>query len=259
MTLSGKAKALLNGPHMSDQQQAPRVSKIPFLLGDIVIVGFASYAWLSHRAATVWDWKEMAVVGGLFAFAGWLGTLPFRRDHDAAAQLQEQENLMSAAAGLKQLDQVARQITAATGQWQDVHATATKTAAQASTLIDRIQAESKTVIEGLHRATEAERQVMRLEIDKLRRGEGEFLQALVTTLDHTYALYQAGLRSRQTELAKELGGFRAACLDAVRRVGLVAHEAELGQPFNPQMHQAADGSEIAPGTPIAAMYCWVPA
>ena len=168
-------------------------------------------------------------------------------------QQQEQKNLMDAASGMQKLDQLARQISTATAQWQDIQATAVKTATQSAGLIDRIQTESKSVVDALQRTSDAEKQVMRLEIDKLRRGESEFVQALVVTLDHTYALYLAGVRSGQPELARELAGFRAACLDGVRRVGLVAHEAEPGQPFNPQFHQTPDGSEVEPGTPIGSV------
>lgn len=252
MPLPRKAKALLNAQTMSEQQ-TPRLPIAPFVIGDILILGLAGYLWLYHRAATAIDWKEMAVTGGLVAFGAWLSTIPFIRNHEAEMQHQEQKNLMDAASGMQKVDQLARQISTATAQWQDIQATATKTAAQSSGLIDRIQAESKSVVDALQRTSDAEKQVMRLEIDKLRRGENEFVQALVVTLDHTYALYLAGVRSGQPELARELAGFRAACLDGVRRVGLVAHEAEPGQPFNPQMHQTPDGSEVEPGAIIGSV------
>ncbi|HTI71769.1 MAG TPA: hypothetical protein VMF06_17470 [Candidatus Limnocylindria bacterium] len=237
---------------MSDQS-VPRLPKAPFIIADVLLVGFAGYTWLSHRAATAADWKEMAVVGGLVAFGGWLCTVPFQRNHEAEMRQAEQKNLIDAASGLEKLDQLSRQIAGATGQWQDIQATATKTATQAGGLIERIQAEARTVIESLQRATDSEKQVQRLELDKLRRAEADSVQALVMILDHTYALYMAGVRSGQPGLARELGGFRAACLDAVRRIGLVALDAEPGQPFNPQIHQVAEGVEMAPGTPIGGV------
>ena len=200
--------------------EAPRTAKWPFLLADLVLVGAAG--WLAWNAAPVWTWKEMVAVGGLLGLGSWVFIQPFLRDHEAAVMLWEQSNLASAAQQLGSLDAVAKQIAA----------------------------EARGFTEFLARSNDAEKGALRLEIEKLRRGEQEVVQVILHLLDHCHALFQAAVNSGQPQLIQQLGAYRAACLDAVRRIGLVALEARPGEPFDPQRHQAADGSEPAPGTPI---------
>ena len=54
-------------------------------------------------------------------------------------------------------------------------------------------------------------------------------------------MYQAGARSGQPALAKQLGHFQDACRDAARRVGLVPFIAPPGEPFDPERHQLPEG------------------
>jgi hypothetical protein len=94
---------------------------------------------------------------------------------------------------------------------------------------------------------------LRLEVDKRKRGEAEWLKILVALLDHVHALHQAGVRSGQTKVIQQLGSFQAACRDVVRRVGLVPLEAQPGEPFNPASHRLPDESQQVPeGAVIAA-------
>ncbi len=92
---------------------------------------------------------------------------------------------------------------------------------------------------------------MRLEVEKLRRAETEWLQVLVRTLDHVYALHQGGLRSGEPRLMEQLGAFQKACREAARRVGVTPFSPEPSEPFDPQRHQSLEGNgESAPGMPI---------
>jgi hypothetical protein len=54
---------------------------------------------------------------------------------------------------------------------------------------------------------------LRLEIEKLRRGEGEWLQVMVRVLDHVQALHLAGQRSGQRNLIEQLTHFQNSCRD----------------------------------------------
>jgi len=228
--------------------EAPRTAKWPFLLADLVLVGAAG--WLAWNAAPVWTWKEMVAVGGLLGLGSWVFIQPFLRDHEAAVMLWEQSNLASAAQQLGSLDAVAKQIANATAQWQQIQETSGKTVGTAGNIAKEIAAEARGFTEFLARSNDAEKGALRLEIEKLRRGEQEVVQVILHLLDHCHALFQAAVNSGQPQLIQQLGAYRAACLDAVRRIGLVALEARPGEPFDPLRHQAADGSEPAPGTPI---------
>ena len=59
------------------------------------------------------------------------------------------------------------------------------------------------------------------------------------------------MRSGQPQLAQQLGQFRGACLDTVRRLGVVAHEARPGEDFDPKAHQTPDGQEPPAGAKVA--------
>jgi len=92
----------------------------------------------------------------------------------------------------------------------------------------------------------------RLEVDKLRRVEKDWLQVLVRMLDHVYALHQGALRSGQPNLIGQLGAFQHACRDAARRVGLAPFTADESEPFDEQRHQLTDGDHKAAAHALVA-------
>jgi len=110
---------------------------------------------------------------------------------------------------------------------------------------DRITAEARSFAEFMQKANDTEKSALRLEVEKLRRSENQWLQILVHLLDHVYALYQAGVRSGQPNLQAQLGQFQDACRDIARRVGLTPFEAEANEPFDAEKHQVADGQPPA--------------
>lgn len=228
--------------------EAPKSGKWPFLLADVVLI--AAAVWLGWQSAPHWSWKEMAAIGGLFAIGAWIFVIPFQRDHEAAVKLWEQANLASAAQQLGSLESVAKQIANATGQWQEVQNLSAKTTTTAGDIARQIAAEAKGFSEFISKANDGEKSALRLEIEKLRRGENEVLQVILHLMDHCFALFHAAVQSGQPQLVQQIGNYRNACMDAVRRIGLVPHEAKPGEPFDPQRHQTADGSEPTPGAKI---------
>ena len=229
--------------------EAPKLVKWPFLLGDALLVAFAGFI-IKTAAWPLQHWVIAAAVA-CFVVGAVLAVLPFLREHGAAVKLWEQTNLADAAQKLDQLVTVANQISAATTHWQSVQDSAAKTVATADELARRMATEVKGFTEFFQRAEAQEKAAMRLEIDKLRRGEGESLQVIVHLLDHVYALFLASVRAGQPQLTQQLGQFRAACLDTVRRLGVVAHEALPGEDFDPKAHQTPDGQEPAAGSKVA--------
>jgi hypothetical protein len=193
----------------------------------------------------------LALGVGCIVAGAWLAITPFLRDHSAAVKLWEQANLAEAAQQIDQLATLANQIAAATGQWQNVQEISGKTVASASELAGKMSNEARAFAEFIQRANDQEKQTLRLEVDKLRRGEGDFLQVMVHLLDHVFALFGAAVRSGQQPVVQQIGQFRAACLDTVRRLGLVAHEARPGDEYDARYHQTPDGKDPAPGTKIA--------
>ncbi len=113
--------------------------------------------------------------------------------------------------------------------------------------------------EFMHRANDTEKNTLKLEVEKMRRGETEWLQVMVRMLDHVYALHAGALRSRQPNLIAQVGNFQNACREAARRVGLVAFTPSDSEPFDKERHQLLERDSKPPegalvGETIAAGY-----
>jgi molecular chaperone GrpE (heat shock protein) len=234
--------------------EAPRTPKWPYLLADVILV--ATAAAVAWKAAPVWTWKEISLVGGLTGLGAWIFIQPFQKDHEAAVKLFEQVNLASAAEKLGSLDKTAQQIAAATAQWQDIQTLSNKTVNAAGDITQRIAAEAKSFSEFLARANDGEKATLRLEIEKLRRGEKDSLQVVIHLMDHCFALFQAAVSSGQPQLIQQIGNYRNACIDTTRRVGILPYEAQPGEPFDADRHEVADGSEATEGATVERTIAW---
>src|SRR5204862_3437316 len=93
---------------------------------------------------------------------------------------------------------------------------------------------------------------LRLEVEKLRRAEQDWVQVLVRMLDHIYALHQGALRSSHPNVASQVGSFQNACRDVARRVGLSSFTAQESEPFDSQRHQLIDDKVKPPADALVA-------
>jgi molecular chaperone GrpE (heat shock protein) len=179
----------------------------------------------------------LCVVGGAL-----LGIAPFLLEYEALVKLTEAGALTTVVSQLHNLEGIAAQISGATSRWQDAQDQADKTALAAKEIAERMTAEVQAFTEFMRKANDSEKSTLRLEVEKLRRAEADWLQVLVRTLDHVFALHQGALRSGQPGLIEQLSNFQNACRDAARRVGLTPFVANDGEPFDPQRHQLVDGT-----------------
>lgn len=219
---------------------APRLSKWPFFVGDALMLGMAVFiSWQAHFTLGHW---EMCFVALCVLAGAVLGVAPFLLEYEALTKLSEAGALTTVAAQLQNLEAIAAQITGATGRWQDAQDAAEKTSRAAREIAERMTAEVQAFTEFMQRANESERATLRLEVEKLRRAEADWLQVLVRVLDHVYALHAGAIRSGQPNLIQQLGSFQNACRDAARRVGLTPFAATESEPFDAKRHQSvADG------------------
>jgi molecular chaperone GrpE (heat shock protein) len=126
----------------------------------------------------------------------------------------------------------------------------------AGDITQRIAAEAKSFSEFLARANDGEKANLRLEIEKLRRGEKDSLQVVIHLMDHCFALFQAAMSSGQPQLIQQIGNYRNACIDATRRVGILPYEAQPGEPFDADRHEVADGSKATEGATVERTIAW---
>jgi molecular chaperone GrpE (heat shock protein) len=240
-------------------QDEPKLAKWPFVASDVLLLGVAVLVVFQSRAPLE---PALAIVcAATVGLGALLGVTPFVLEYRAWVRLTEADALLTAAGQLKQLEAVASQISAATGQWQAVQEHSTNSVNAAKQIAERMAAEVAAFTDFLKKANDTERATLRLEVEKSRRAEKDWLQVVMRTLDHVFALNQAAARSGQPALIEQVGHFQNACRDIARRVGLVPFEVAPGQPFDAGRHKVVD-SQAAPsagalvGETIAAGYTY---
>ncbi|MGD0539052.1 MAG: hypothetical protein ABSC03_15565 [Verrucomicrobiota bacterium] len=222
----------------------------PFIVGDLLLLAAAFLIF--YQARRPMTPYEIAGFAACVALGAWLGVWPFILRHQAALKLAETSSLTDTLAQIQQLEEVAERIGRATGQWQIAQEHATKVTTAAREIAERMTAEQSSFRAFLEKASDIERTHLRLEVEKLRRTEAEWLQVLVRILDHVYALYVAAVRSGQPGIIEQLGHFQAACRDTARRLGLVPVVAEPGTPFDPKVQQLPDVNTVIPEPALVA-------
>ena len=226
------------------------VPKWPFFLGDAVLVGIACFIYFESKLP-LGHW-EIAACGVCAALGALLGVLPFILDYRGLCKALEATALGAVSEKIQNLERLAAQISSATNHWENVQLQAEKISGTARELADRMTAEARDFTEFMKQINEGEKSTLRLEVEKLRRAETDWLQVLVHLLDHVYALHSGAVRSGQPRLVEQLTRFQNACRDAARRVGLLALEASPGEKFDAQRHQSADGDKLPPPVAVVA-------
>jgi molecular chaperone GrpE (heat shock protein) len=217
-----------------------KIPKWPFLFADTALLAVATVIiWKTAHPISL---SEIITVTACVALGALLGCLPFILDYRATGKLVEVNAVGAVSEKIQDLNRLSAQISTATDQWARVQEVtqggAEKTAAAANEIAGRMAAEVRDFAEFQQKMNDAEKGSLRLEVDKLRRAEGEWLQVVVRILDHVFALHSAAARSGQPELAEQIGHFQNACRDAARRVGLTPFGAEPNEAFDATRHRA---------------------
>lgn len=226
------------------------VPKWPFFLGDAVLLGIAGFIYLESKLP-LGHW-EMAACAVCAALGALLGVWPFVLDYRALCKALEAAALGSVSEKIQNLERLAAQISSATNHWENVQLQAEKISGTAKEISERMATEARDFTEFMKQINEGEKATLRLEVEKLRRAETDWLQVLVHLLDHVYALHNGAVRSGQPRLVEQLTNFQNACRDAARRVGLMAFAANVGDKFDAQRHQSAQGDKTPPAAAVVA-------
>jgi molecular chaperone GrpE (heat shock protein) len=222
----------------------PRIAKWPFLVSDAVLLGFAAWtAFQNDPAQGVWP--EVLCFGAV-ALGAWVSVIPFLREYNARLRFAEADSLASVVVKTRDLELIKAKIVEATSQWQGIQEQAGKTLQGAAEINDRMSAMTREFQTFLQQAGDQEKNTLRLEVDKLKRSEMEWLQVLVRIMDYIYALHMAGVRSGQQNLIDELTQFQNACRDAARRMGLVPLVPGEKEGFDERLHQTPDAPVMPP-------------
>lgn len=233
-------KSLQDSIRFMPDISTPKLKIWPFLLADLMLLAAAAFIvrTIGQGSGIGWVFALVTAVG----LAAWVGVTPFLVQHRADMKFAESQGLITAVEQFTNLRTFTNQISFATAQWQLVQDEAAKTVGAAKQIAERMASEAKAFSDFMQKAGDAEKGHLRLEVEKLRRAEGDWLQVLVLTLDHVYALLLAGRRSGQQNIIQQLTTFQHACRDVARKVGLIAFEAQSNEAFNAQIHQVLEGT-----------------
>ena len=242
---------------MQDEQHLPelKVPKWPFFVADGFMLGLSYFLFYYQAKLPLTRWEVIACVVCV-TLGAILGILPYLLEYRAVikygalVKLIETSSLREATDKIQNLESCVAQISSASDQLQSVQAQADKTTGLANDITERMAKEVREFTAFMQKANDGEKATLRLEVEKLRRAENEWLNVLVFMLDHIFALNRAASRSGQPNLVAQLAHFQDACRDAARRVGLVPVLAATGEPFDAQRHQLPEGQTAAAGATV---------
>ena len=227
-----------------------RLTKWPFLAGDAMLLALAAFFCL-HTGQPLQAW-EISLAAICVAAGAALGITPYVLQHRATVRLAEAGALTTVVSQIENLEGIGAQITGATSHWQEVQQSADATAAAARAIAERMAAEVKGFTELMTQLNDREKASLKLEVEKARRAETDWLQVLVRVLDHVYALHLGAVRSSQPALIEQVGNFQNACREAARRIGLTPFTVAASEPFDGQRHQLPDDQvKPAPDATVA--------
>ena len=230
-----------------------KVAKWPFISFAIALLVVA--AALAVRPAHAITQTEIILATASVALSAVLGCLPFILEYRAIKKLVEINAVSTVAMQLQDLKKYSAQIAAATDQWalvqDNTKGNTEKTVAAAQEIAARMATEIREFNEFQVKLNDTEKGALRLEVEKLRRTEGEWLQVVARILDHIFALHNAAARSGQPELAEQISQFQNACRDSARRVGVTPFAAAPDEKFDVQKHRV-HGVENPPADAIVA-------
>ena len=226
------------------------VPKWPFLFSDATLLA-AAYFLIAQAPHPIGHW-EIVAAASCVALGALLGALPFVLDYRAVVKVIEAGALGTISEKIQNLEKLAGQISTATNEWLNVQAQAERVSSVANELAEKMTEEARQFSEFMQKMNDSEKAALRLEVEKLRRGQGEWLQVLVRIFDHVFLLHTAAARSGQPKLVEQISNFQTACRDAARRIGLVLFVAEPDEPFSAERHRTIDGEENPPSDAVVA-------
>ncbi len=215
----------------------------PFVIVDFLFLGLATVIF-SHAHKPLELWEALALIVCTAAGA-WSLVTPFLRRNAAALKLAESENLATTVGQIKNLEAVAAQISSATNYLDTALEKSVQTVGKSKEIAEKMADESHAFAKFIQTANDNEKAYLRLEVEKLRRTEVDWIQVVTHILDQVFALHQAAVRSGKPAIIEQIGNFQTVCRDVVRRIGLTCHSANGQTAFDEKFHQLSEGEAKA--------------
>lgn len=222
----------------------PKMQKWPFFIGDLLAL-VACYVIYNMGGETFETGKALACVACV-VFGAIFAAYPFIQEYRLDARFAEADQLAQVTEFMGRLEKVKSGVTIATAHLETAQDFSEKTVESSREIAERMTEEAKAFADFMAKANDTEKAHLQLEVDKLKQAEGEWLKTLVTILDETHRIFRAAAQSANPRVAEQLGKFQMACRGTANRVGLVAYEAEFGEPFNAERHVLPDPNAQAP-------------
>jgi molecular chaperone GrpE (heat shock protein) len=225
------------------------VPKWPFLCAAVVLLAAAWALAFQFHPPQVLAGAACVVLGSLAV------CLPYILEYRASSKLVEVNAIGAVTEKLQAVQKFATQIGAATDQWamvqENTKGNCDKTVTAAREIAERMTSEIRGFNEFQVKLNDTEKAALRLEVEKLRRTETDWLQVVARILDHVFALHNAAIRAGNPELADQIGNFQNACRESARRVGLALFNVAPNEKFDPRVHRA-HGVENPPTEALVA-------
>ena len=234
---------------MSSQFGVPQIRKWPFVVGDLLLIGVAVWIFYTNDYAPAGG--DLGMIVACLGLGVFISVLPFMAEFREESRRFDANEFRSTLDQIRQLEGVGDRLDAVTAQWEAVQENCGQVVQAAADLSAKNEAEVERWQRMAQQADTRERDHLRLEVEKLRRGEREWLEVLVGILDHIFALHRAAVQSRQVKLIGQIEAFRNACLEISRRVGLSQYLIDPGEAYNPEIHKIPEGSPC-PENPVVA-------
>lgn len=231
---------------MSDDRGPARLPKWPFYVADLLlsaVIIFVLYQLGAFEGTTDMVIVTVCIAGA--AIAAWISILPWLKEHQASVRLSDTSNLKTSLEQIKSVEKVADLIRQSNAQWQSVQDASARTVASAREITEKMRVEAEEFMKFIAQAHGQERAGLRLEVEKLRRMEGDWIKVSVQILDHIFALTRAAERSGQAQLIRQLHQFQNACRDVARRMGLATFVPTQGEPYDERAHQLPNSQTAA--------------
>lgn len=228
--------------------QAPQIQKWPFFAADGLFLALAGGIVVAGGGLALEGW-ELSLVAVCMGLGSAFGVWPFLAEYREESRRFEAREFGSVLEQVRRLEEVGKLVSESAGQWQEMAEQGEGVSKAAEEMAVRVREERERFREIAEKTNDKERDHWRLEAEKLRRSEREWLGVLAGIMYHVFALHRAGRSSGQAKLIQQLDGFQGACLDICRRVGLSQHVVKAGEAFDPKIHKTEEGRPM-PKNPI---------